>query len=122
MSEKQKDIQFYLDKFNMQVNPDAQVAEAIRKRVIKCNGYCPWVPERNDDTVCPCKKMREEGHCCCTLYVAKAQSIFMNRAEKAKELASVNVKVAGYNDNNEALFSYDITEIVDLAEFAGINL
>lgn len=92
MSEKQKDIQFYLDKFNMQVNPDAQVAEAIRKRVVKCNGYCPCVPERNDDTVCPCKKMREEGHCCCTLYVAKAQSIFMNRAEKAKELF-----LKGYN-------------------------
>jgi ferredoxin-thioredoxin reductase catalytic subunit len=33
------------------------------------DGYCPCRVEENEDTLCPCKDMREEGHCCCKLYV-----------------------------------------------------
>ncbi|MBP5469313.1 MAG: ferredoxin thioredoxin reductase catalytic beta chain [Candidatus Riflebacteria bacterium] len=55
----------------MQLNPNEKVVEAIHKRLVATNGYCPCVPEQNPDTICPCKKMREEGHCCCTLYVKK---------------------------------------------------
>ena len=25
----------------------------------------------NEDTICPCKKMREESKCCCKLYLNK---------------------------------------------------
>lgn len=69
--EKIEDVQVYLDKHNMQLNPDSKVVEAIKKRLVVTNGYCPCRPEQTDDTICPCKIMREEGHCCCTLYVPK---------------------------------------------------
>lgn len=68
---KEVDVQFYLDKHNMQLNPNEKVVEAIRKRLVVTGGYCPCITEQNEDTICPCKKMREEGKCCCTLYVPK---------------------------------------------------
>jgi hypothetical protein len=41
------------------------------ERVMKSNGgYCPCVPERNEDTKCLCKKFRETGECCCN-YIVK---------------------------------------------------
>lgn len=30
--------------------------------------YCPCATEQTEDTVCKCKKLREEGICCCGLY------------------------------------------------------
>ncbi len=69
--EATREVKKYLDMHNMQLNPNEKVVEAIHKRLIATKGYCPCVPEQNEDTLCPCKKMREEGHCCCTLYVAR---------------------------------------------------
>ena len=66
-----EDVQIYLDKHNMQLNPNSKVVESIQKRLVATNGHCPCVAEQTDDTICPCKEMREKGHCCCTLYVKK---------------------------------------------------
>ena len=69
--EKIVDVQVYLDKHNMQLNPNSKVVEAIRKRLVVTKGYCPCNANQTEDTICPCKEMREEGHCCCSLYVKR---------------------------------------------------
>ena len=57
---------------NMRFNPDSGVVEKIGKALQeKTNNYCPCVLTRNNDTICPCKKMREEDECICGLYVRK---------------------------------------------------
>lgn len=55
----------------MKLNPNEKVVEAIQKRLVITNGYCPCIPQDqwNEDTICLCKKMREEEICCCNLYV-----------------------------------------------------
>lgn len=50
-------------------NPDCRVVDAIRKRLIVNNGYCPCTPHKDDDHICPCLKFRDYGECCCSLYV-----------------------------------------------------
>ena len=37
----------------------------------KTNNYCPCVLKRDVDTLCPCRKMREEDECICGLYVKR---------------------------------------------------
>ena len=54
---------------HMILNPKTNVVEAIRKRLVITEGYCPCLAERTEDTICPCKAFREEQHCCCSLYV-----------------------------------------------------
>lgn len=57
---------------NMRFNPDTNKVEKIGKALKeKTNNYCPCVLTRNSDTICPCKKMREEDECICGLYVNK---------------------------------------------------
>lgn len=53
----------------MILNPNEKAVAAIRKRLEITGGYCPCISEQNEDTICPCKKFREEQECCCTLYV-----------------------------------------------------
>jgi len=42
---------------------------AILKRLVIKNGYCPCNTATTDDFKCPCLKMRTSGTCCCGLYV-----------------------------------------------------
>jgi ferredoxin-thioredoxin reductase catalytic subunit len=53
------------------LNPDKTVVKAIRNRLIITEGQCPCVQEDEwtQDTICPCKKFREDKECCCGLYV-----------------------------------------------------
>ena len=46
----------------IEINPD------FREAVVKNNGYCPCLVERNEDTRCMCKDFREQkepGPCHC---------------------------------------------------------
>ncbi len=56
---------------NMKLNPDEEHVKKILLGLEKKNGYCPCVIRQDEDTICPCKKMREENKCCCKLYVNK---------------------------------------------------
>ena len=51
------------------LNSNEKIVEAIKKRLVIRDGYCPCRVEENEDTICPCKDARENGHCCCKLYV-----------------------------------------------------
>jgi ferredoxin-thioredoxin reductase catalytic subunit len=44
-------------------------AAKVIARVEKRNGYCPCRVEENEDTLCPCKEMRENQHCCCGMFI-----------------------------------------------------
>lgn len=57
------------NKKRMILNPNTKIVEAINRRLLMTDGYCPCVPERNVDTLCPCKKYIEKQECCCSLYV-----------------------------------------------------
>lgn len=54
---------------NMQLNNNKEHVERILKAIEDKDGYCPCVLPKNENTKCPCKKMREENKCCCKLYV-----------------------------------------------------
>lgn len=51
---------------------DKQRVDAIKKALVKNDGYCPCRIVKNEDTKCPCKEFREStesGPCHCGLYV-----------------------------------------------------
>ena len=56
---------------NMKLNDNKEHVEKILIGLEKKNGYCPCVIVQNEDSICPCKKMREESKCCCKLYINK---------------------------------------------------
>ena len=56
---------------NMKLNDDQEHVQKILKALEIKDGYCPCVLAKNEDTICPCKKMREENKCCCKLYINK---------------------------------------------------
>lgn len=53
------------------VNPDAEYAREVKKKLKANNGYCPCSLIKNADTKCMCKEFREmeEGMCGCGLYI-----------------------------------------------------
>jgi ferredoxin-thioredoxin reductase catalytic subunit len=55
----------------MKLNPDKKIVSAIEDRLRITDGQCPCVPahEWSVDTICPCKKKRENNQCCCKLFV-----------------------------------------------------
>jgi len=55
----------------MILNPDKKIVERVRARLVLTKGYCPCLAEQNEDTICPCKDMREKEICHCSLYVTK---------------------------------------------------
>ena len=55
----------------MKLNENSEHVEKILEGIKRKDGHCPCVITQNDDTICPCKKMREESKCCCKLYLNK---------------------------------------------------
>lgn len=43
--------------------------EKIMVAIMRNEGYCPCISERNKDTLCPCKTYRETLECHCNLYI-----------------------------------------------------
>jgi ferredoxin-thioredoxin reductase catalytic subunit len=66
-----EDVNTYLIKYSMIENPNEKVVNSIRERLSKNGNHCPCVSPMTNDTICPCKAMRETGNCCCRLYVKK---------------------------------------------------
>lgn len=58
------------------LNPNDKVVNAILKRCEANNGHCPCnnVDTGTDFDICPCRRYREEGICCCTLYIKENES------------------------------------------------
>ena len=55
----------------IKVNPNKDIAEAVRQALRDNNNYCPCRTIKNEDTLCPCKEFREGplGECHCGLYI-----------------------------------------------------
>lgn len=53
----------------MMINPDEKIAKLIWKGLEKKGGYCPCLLDRNEDTRCPCKDVRETYECRCGLFI-----------------------------------------------------
>jgi ferredoxin-thioredoxin reductase catalytic subunit len=53
------------------LNIDKKIVDSIKNRLKITGNQCPCIPENewNEDTKCPCKKLREEQECCCGLYI-----------------------------------------------------
>ena len=56
---------------NMKLNENSEHVEKILEGIKRKDGHCPCVITQNDETICPCKKRREESKCCCKLYLNK---------------------------------------------------
>ena len=62
------------EKFDMQVNDNKERVNIVLEKLSKIQDetgirYCPCMPNRSKDTICPCKIMREKHICRCGLYV-----------------------------------------------------
>lgn len=63
-------------KYGMILNPDVSRCDVVFDKLAIMQDkygkeYCPCQPQRTEDTVCPCKNMRELHACKCGLYVRK---------------------------------------------------
>lgn len=67
------EVNEYLNKHNLILNPNRKVVESITGMLKITKGHCPCVTEKTEDTLCPCKNMRENGKCCCRLYIKKEE-------------------------------------------------
>ena len=64
-----------MKKYNIKINPDKEIADAVREGLKQKGGYCPCRFEINEDNKCMCKEFRDqladdnfEGFCHCYLY------------------------------------------------------
>lgn len=74
--EKAFDIKRNAVKYGMEVNPDDNRVEFVLDKLSKINDryglpYCPCLSPHSDNTICPCKNMREHQACRCGLYIRK---------------------------------------------------
>lgn len=53
----------------MKLNENKKIVDAIKRGLEKTGGYCPCLVLRNEDTLCPCKDVRESFECRCGLFV-----------------------------------------------------
>ena len=53
----------------MKISPDQKIVNLIIKGLEKKGGYCPCLIEKNEDTICPCKDVRETYECRCGLFI-----------------------------------------------------
>lgn len=55
------------------VKVNDKLIDLMLEGLTKTEGQCPCVPKyaRTDDTICPCKSMREENICKCGLFITK---------------------------------------------------
>lgn len=49
--------------------PNEKTVQSIKRLIEQNTGHCPCKSEISEDTICPCKAVREKGDCCCGLYV-----------------------------------------------------
>ena len=52
----------------MRLNEDKEHVLKIIDGIYKRKGHCPCMIEESEDTICPCKDMRENSKCHCKLY------------------------------------------------------
>lgn len=57
----------------MKLNPDQAHVNKIVNKLGMTGGYCPCLPNRTEDTICPCKYARKQSVCRCGLYVRKSE-------------------------------------------------
>ena len=65
-------------KFGMKLNPNTDRVNIVLNKldvIQKETGirYCPCMPNRSNDTICPCKFMREKKVCRCGLYIPNVE-------------------------------------------------
>ena len=53
----------------MKLNKNKEHVKLIREKLKANDGYCPCMPTKTKDTICPCRYMREMSVCRCGLYV-----------------------------------------------------
>lgn len=60
----------YVFPAGMKLSDNSKRVEAIRKRLLITEGYCPCVPNSigKIEYYCPCEKARLDNICCCGLY------------------------------------------------------
>lgn len=56
-------------RFGMKVNTDTEHVREILDKLKKNDGYCPCMPTKIKDTICPCRYMRKFKACRCGLYM-----------------------------------------------------
>ena len=50
-------------------NSKDEAREHLLKALLESGGFCPCQPQKDADTMCPCKNYRQDGNCICGLFV-----------------------------------------------------
>lgn len=58
---------------SMILNPNIKKRKEIGQKILANNKFCPCMIVKNQDTICPCKKKREEEICICGLYIKEEE-------------------------------------------------
>lgn len=56
-------------------NPKDGAREQLLTSLLQSGGFCPCQPQKDRDTMCPCKNYRQDGKCICGLFVKVPQTV-----------------------------------------------
>lgn len=57
----------------MELNPDGKHVKKITDKLVANDGYCPCLPVKTADTICPCKYARTMQVCRCGIFVKEGK-------------------------------------------------
>ena len=56
-------------------NPKDEAREHLLTALLQSGGFCPCQPQKDRDTMCPCRNYRKDGKCICGLFVQVPQTV-----------------------------------------------
>jgi ferredoxin-thioredoxin reductase catalytic subunit len=63
-------------------NPKDAAREHLLQALLQGGGYCPCQPQKDRDTMCPCKNYRVDNKCICGLFVKVPQSVVSEESDE----------------------------------------
>ena len=63
-------------------NPNDVARQHLLNALLESGGYCPCQPQKDRDTMCPCRNYRMDNKCICGLFVKFPQVVVDNSGEE----------------------------------------
>ena len=65
-------------------NPKDGAREHLLTALLQSGGFCPCQPQKDRDTMCPCRNYRQDGKCICGLFVKVPQTVVSEDSDENK--------------------------------------
>ncbi len=82
-------------------NPKEQARAMLLKALLQGGGFCPCQPNKDRDTMCPCKNYRTDGKCICGLFVKVPQDIKEEESTEGVDTENAQTESVGTDTTTE---------------------